>query len=142
MRAFKGVKNYTLPFIIRLDLIGISIDKRGVGVFFGRCERIGGFPVHLDSSCGEGVHNHITDRSLVPEDSSGVGDRKGIVGSGIRSCFDMGDIETLGEVGEIGDPGRVPSGTRVSSETREGDGSEDHENGDDDDEFDEGEARI
>ena len=35
-----SLKSYTLSFPIRLNLVGISVEEFGVGVFFVGCERI------------------------------------------------------------------------------------------------------
>lgn len=129
-------ERHTVPFPIRLDLVPVSEGEFGVDVFFGYGEGIGGFLGEAHSPSGNNsLHDGISHGSLIPEDSSQVGDGEGAIGSGVVSRFDVGDIQTLGEIGQIGNAGRIPGITGIASKVEKRDCSEDHKDGDDDDKF-------
>jgi len=67
-----------IPFPIGFELVPVSIGKLGVGVFFS-IERIGRFLAHLGPVGADHIRDAIPYGSLVPENSSGVGDGEGIV---------------------------------------------------------------
>ena len=117
-------------FPVSLYLVGIPVGEFGVGVFCGRSERISGFLTKFDTSgCIEGSHDSISDGSLIPDISSGVGYSERVIGRWVGVGYLIGYIECFGYIGKIGYTGRITSGTRVTRKRGKCYGSEYYEDG-------------
>ena len=130
-----------ISFVVYLDLVSFSFREFGVDVF-GILERINGLLVETSSgdTTLHRLKDIVSDGSLVPYDSTEVGDGEIVIWHRIVSCHDYAEVKRFDDLYHVSDSGGVSGSTRISTYGNESDGSEDRENRDDDDELDEGEA--
>ena len=97
-------------------MVGFTEGKRRVGIL-SVIQRIGRFLVETSSgdTGSKYLEYGITYRSLVPEDSSGVSNREGVIWSRIGTYRDNGDIQRFGDVRDISDTCGVSGFGGVSS---------------------------
>ena len=136
------MRDNAVPFPINFEFIDIAIGEFGVGIFFGGKQRIGGFLGEFDSSGTKKRDDRVSDRSLSPESSSGVGNGETIIGIWVGSSFNHGDIETFGYIGKVGYSRAITGSARERSKLNKAYGSEDDEYSDDDDKLNKGESFI
>ena len=124
-----------------MDLVGLSKGEGRIDVL-GVIEGINGFLVQASSGDArtEGLHDRVSYGSLVPEDSTGVGDRKGVIGSRIGVSGNDTDVKGLGYLGYVSYSCGITGFARVSSDREESYGTKYGEDRDDDDKLDEGET--